>query len=129
MAKRSIKDSMNSDAAFAFVKGGFEQPPKTNLVTMPKTEQVVEPEETKPVEPPKKSKPKSEKPISKPKAAKNSNESDHLVSVSTRMRSGLFADLKKEALLRQLDNQTPNSLQEILTEAAEEWMKKNKTSE
>ena len=96
MAKRSIKDSMNSDAAFAFVKGGFEQPPKTNLVTMSKTEQVVKPEETKPDEPPKKSKPKSEKPISKPKAAKTSIESDHLVSVSTRMRAGLFADLKKK---------------------------------
>lgn len=120
---------MNSDAAFAFVKGGFEPQHKTNLVSMPKTEEAVRPEESKPVEPPKKTKPKSEKQISKPKAAKTSNESDHLVSVSTRMRAGLFADLKKEALLRQLANQTPNSLQEILTEAAEEWMRKNKTSE
>lgn len=124
MAKRSIKDSMN-DAAFAFVKGGdFEQPSKTNLISMPKTEEVAKPDE-----PPKRSKPKPEKSVSKPKPAKTSNESDHLVSVSTRMRAGLFADLKKEALLRQLGNQTPNSLQDILTEAAEEWMKKNKTSE
>lgn len=128
MSNRSIKDSM-SEAAFAFVKQGFEDPNKSNLPAMPKPEekkQNGQPVEKKP------SAPKQTRPQKKKDSAPRTGESksvnrlaDHLVSVSTRMPSSLFSDLKKEALTRQLANQTPHSLQQILIDAANDWLKRN----
>lgn len=123
MANRSIKDSIN-DAAFAFVKEGFDEPSESNLLAMPAATQEPKPH----VEIPRKKKAKSESP--KPSTRKSrptapDRKSDHLVSVSTRMPSSLFADLKTLALKRQLANETPNSIQEIMTLAAEDWLKKS----
>jgi hypothetical protein len=45
--------------------------------------------------------------------------------LSTRIRSDLAAALKKASLERQLNNQSPNSVQGILEEAIEPWLKSN----
>jgi hypothetical protein len=45
--------------------------------------------------------------------------------LSTRIRADFAAALKKASLERQLKNVTPNSLQSILEEAIEPWLKQN----
>ncbi len=45
--------------------------------------------------------------------------------LSTRIRADYAAALKKASLERQLKNITPNSLQSILEEAIEPWLKQN----
>lgn len=45
--------------------------------------------------------------------------------LSTRIRADFAAALKKASLERQLKNVTPNSLQSILEEAIEPWLKSN----
>jgi len=121
--RRSIKESMN-DAAFRFVKEGFEEKPKLAEVPPP-------------------AKPKAEIPPAKPKAADEAPAKrrkpkpkpepapaatvEHLLPLSTRMRASLLADLKKEGLRRQLAEKSPHTLQDILAEAAEEWLRKNRT--
>lgn len=117
-----------NDAAFAFVKKGFDESIESNLVPMPSPDEnaksdiaAEEKQEAKSdsTKGRKTSARKSAKPISR------SRESDHLVSVSTRIPSSLFADLKTVALKRQLANEKPNSIQEIVTQAAENWLIRN----
>jgi hypothetical protein len=43
----------------------------------------------------------------------------------TRIRADFAAALKKASLERQLNDVTPNSLQSILEEAIEPWLKQN----
>ena len=47
------------------------------------------------------------------------------VPVSTRVRSDLAAALKRASLQRQLDRVEPNTLQDILEEALEPWLRSN----
>jgi hypothetical protein len=45
--------------------------------------------------------------------------------ISTRIRADFAAALKRASLERQLAGETPNTLQEILEEALEPWLKSN----
>jgi len=131
---RSIKDSIN-DAAFSFVKQGFEEP-GANVVDIKPTSTPVEAKpqpaakpEPQP-EPEVKAQPtprpeKKKAPI-KPKLAEIP---DHRVPLSTRMRAGLVAEIKREGLRRQLAGTEPQTVQAILEEAAEQWLKRNSTPE
>lgn len=47
------------------------------------------------------------------------------VPISTRIRSDHAAALKRASLERQLSSQEPNTLQDILEEAIEPWLKAN----
>ena len=47
------------------------------------------------------------------------------VPISTRMRADFAALLKRASLERQLKNIEPNSLQDILEQAVEPWLKAN----
>jgi hypothetical protein len=47
------------------------------------------------------------------------------VPISTRIRTEFVAALKKASLQRQLDGVEPNSLQDILEQAIEPWLKSN----
>jgi hypothetical protein len=47
------------------------------------------------------------------------------VPISTRMRGDLAKALKKASLERQLQGVEPNTLQDILEEAVEPWLKSN----
>jgi len=47
------------------------------------------------------------------------------VPLSTRMRGDFAKALKKASLERQLEGMTPNTLQDILEEAVEPWLKSN----
>lgn len=47
------------------------------------------------------------------------------VPISTRMREDLAKALKKASLERQLNGVEPNTLQDILEEAIEPWLKSN----
>ncbi len=47
------------------------------------------------------------------------------VSVSTRMRSDFATALKRASLERQLQGLAPNTLQDILEEAVEPWLRGN----
>lgn len=48
---------------------------------------------------------------------------DQRTLVSTRIRSDLAKALKRASLQRQMDDITPNTLQEILEEAIEPWLR------
>lgn len=131
---RSIKDSIGG-AAFDFVKQGFEEPKKTPATPQPaNTVKDASPEATKE----KKlsvvsheEKPKAEKPKSPPKkkAAPAAEENNHLVPLSTRMKAGLVAEIKREGLRRQLAEDPVCTVQAILEQAAEDWLKRNRTGE
>lgn len=135
---RSIKDSIN-DAAFTFVKQGFQEP-TTNVVDIkPAVPPVVSktPPAAKP-EPQPDPQPKSEsitQPPSRPEKKKAPIKPkleelpDHRVPLSTRMRAGLVAEIKREGLRRQLAGTEPQTVQAILEEAAEQWLKRNSTPE
>ena len=47
------------------------------------------------------------------------------VPLSTRMRADFAKALKRASLERQLEGVEPNTLQDILEEAAEPWLKSN----
>lgn len=47
------------------------------------------------------------------------------VPVSTRIRADYATALKRASLERQLDGETPNTLQDILEEALEPWLQAN----
>jgi hypothetical protein len=47
------------------------------------------------------------------------------VPISTRMRSDFAAALKRASLERQLDGVEPNTLQDILEQAVEPWLRSN----
>ena|SRR5882724_2359803 len=47
------------------------------------------------------------------------------VPISTRVRSDFAAALKRASLERQLNSQEPNTLQDILEQAIEPWLKSN----
>jgi len=135
---RSIKDSIN-DAAFTFVKQGFQEP-TTNVVDIKPAVTPVESKSqaaAKP-EPQPDPQPKSEsktQPSSRPEKKKTPVKpkleelSDHRVPLSTRMRAGLVAEIKREGLRRQLAGTEPQTVQAILEEAAEQWLKRNSTPE
>lgn len=130
---RSIKDSIGG-AAFDFVKQGFEEPKKTPAASQ--TTKAVEVESPKPANEKKlavvsaEEKPKTEKPKSSPKkkAAPVAEENNHLVPLSTRMKAGLVAEIKREGLRRQLAEDPVCTVQAILEQAAEDWLKRNSTA-
>jgi len=47
------------------------------------------------------------------------------VPISTRVRSDFAAALKRASLERQLNSQEPNTLQDILEQAIEPWLRSN----
>lgn len=47
------------------------------------------------------------------------------VPLSSRVRTDLSAALKRASLERQLNNESPNSVQDILEAALEDWLKAN----
>ena len=130
---RSIKDSIGG-AAFDFVKQGLEEPKKTPATSQPaKTIEDDSPEpaiEKKLAVGSAEEKPKTEKPKSSPKkkAAPVAEENNHLVPLSTRMKAGLVAEIKREGLRRQLAEDPVCTVQAILEQAAEDWLKRNSTA-
>ena len=129
---RSIKDSIGG-AAFDFVKQGFEEPKKTPAASQPKIEEPasIEPEKKLAVVS-REEKPKTEKPkpatTPRKKTAAIADENSHRVPVSTRMKAGLVAEIKREGLRRQLAGDSVCTMQGILEQAAEEWLKRNSTA-
>lgn len=68
-------------------------------------------------------KPKPEpEPIPLPEKA---NPNASRLPITTRIRADFFHAIKRASLERQLNGQTPNTLQEILEEALEPWLKTN----
>ena len=68
--------------------------------------------------------PAEEQPVAretKPREAKAVNRAP----LTTRIRSDFAAALKRASLERQLNGITPNTLQDILEEALEPWLRKN----
>ena len=62
-----------------------------------------------------------EPPEAKPRGTKTVNR----VPLTTRVRADYGAALKRASLERQLSGTTPNTLQDILEEALEPWLRKN----
>ena len=58
-------------------------------------------------------------------AAKEPPERQAKAPLTTRIRADFAATLKRASLQRQLDGVNPHTLQEILEEALEPWLKKN----
>lgn len=123
MAKRSIKESMN-DAAFAFVKEGLSESKVTK--PKPRIEPNLSPQKAKPNNPPKVAPQKPTQTAKPPLVKKPAGTGPtHLVSVSTRLPASVYAQLKRAALLRQLDDREPSSIQQIITLASEDWLRRN----
>ncbi len=57
--------------------------------------------------------------------APKAGDADGRTLVSTRIRSDLAKALKRASLQRQLDGITPNTLQDILEQALEPWLRSN----
>ncbi len=83
-----------------------------------------------------KSKPAAESPAAPPeppavpppkhdKAHDHANSSTDRVGLTTRIRKDYAAALKRASLERQLQGVKPNTLQDILEEALEPWLRKN----
>ena len=131
-SNRSIKDSIGG-AAFEFVKQGFEESVEKQAAKQSKKAEEPKPEPTmekKLAVVSREEKTKTEKPKAQPKRkpAPPVEENTHRVPVSTRMKSGLVAEIKREGLRRQLAGDSVCTMQAILEQAAEDWLKRNSTA-
>lgn len=122
---RSITESL-SDPAFQFVKQGLnEQKPEAILVA----EDSRNPNEVtaRPSTPKvRRTARRRRESASQPAEAADS---DHRVPLSTRIRASLVAELKMTGLRRQLTGASPNTIQGILEQAAEEWLRRHAPKE
>jgi hypothetical protein len=100
-ARRSLVEGIKPDPALE------QQFVHTGKVDRP---EAVQPAEDQPA--PREAKPRGAKAVSR-------------APLTTRIRSDFAAALKRASLERQLNGITPNTLQDILEEALEPWLRKN----
>ncbi len=116
---RSIKDSLTPREA-AFLKDGFETLSPKNIRI---SDAAPESSESK-------NGPHKKEKLRRTEARKQSPETSkpsYRVPLSTRMRAELVHQLKHAGLKRKLAAKPPDSLQAILEQAAEDWLKKHST--